>query len=73
MKKMLSKIGTIAAVAFLFMFVALTIADASEYGRRGRSGGGGRYGVSEPAAVVLLGAGLVSLGLYAKRKRGKKK
>ena len=27
--------------------------------------------VAEPAAIVLLGAGLVSLGIYAKRKRKK--
>ena len=30
------------------------------------------YSVAEPAAILLLGAGLVSLGIYAKRKRGKK-
>jgi hypothetical protein len=32
----------------------------------------GTVSVAEPAAILLLGAGLVSLGLYAKRKRGKK-
>jgi hypothetical protein len=32
----------------------------------------GTYSVAEPAAILLLGAGLVSLGIYAKRKRGKK-
>jgi hypothetical protein len=30
------------------------------------------YSVAEPASILLLGAGLVSLGVYAKRKRGKK-
>ncbi len=29
-------------------------------------------GVAEPAAIALLGVGLVSLGIYAKKKRGKK-
>jgi hypothetical protein len=29
-------------------------------------------GVAEPAAIALLGAGLVTLGFYAKKKRGKK-
>jgi len=29
------------------------------------------YSVAEPAAILLLGAGLVTLGIYAKRKRGK--
>ena len=31
------------------------------------------YSVPEPAAIGLLGAGLVSLGIYAKRKQGKKR
>lgn len=30
------------------------------------------YAVPEPAAIILLGAGLVSLGVYAKKKQGKK-
>ncbi|MGZ5467561.1 MAG: PEP-CTERM sorting domain-containing protein, partial [Candidatus Aminicenantales bacterium] len=30
------------------------------------------YSAPEPAAMALLGAGLVSLGLFAKRKLGKK-
>jgi hypothetical protein len=30
------------------------------------------FSVAEPAAILLLGAGLVSLGIYAKRKRDKK-
>ena len=29
-------------------------------------------GVAEPAAIALLGMGLVTLGIYAKKKRGKK-
>lgn len=32
----------------------------------------GVVSVAEPLTIVLLGAGLLSLGLYAKRKRGKK-
>jgi len=38
----------------------------------GTNGTNGTVSVAEPAAILLLGAGLVSLGLYAKRKRGKK-
>jgi hypothetical protein len=38
----------------------------------GSTPGGTTYSVAEPAAIALLGAGLVSLALYAKRKRGKK-
>ncbi len=33
---------------------------------------GTTYSVAEPAAIMLLGAGLVSLALYARRKRAKK-
>ena len=29
--------------------------------------------VAEPAAIALLGAGLISLGIYAKRKNAKKR
>lgn len=32
----------------------------------------GVVSVAEPAAILLLGAGLVSLAVYAKKKRGKK-
>jgi hypothetical protein len=31
------------------------------------------HSVAEPATIVLLGAGLVSLGFYAKKKRGNKR
>jgi len=34
--------------------------------------GNGTVSVAEPVTILLLGVGLVSLGLYAKRKRGKK-
>ncbi|MGZ7065112.1 MAG: PEP-CTERM sorting domain-containing protein, partial [Candidatus Aminicenantales bacterium] len=43
-------------------------------GTTGTAGGTGTSAVSvpEPALLALLGVGLVSLGLYAKKKRGKK-
>ncbi len=31
------------------------------------------YGMPEPAALLVLGAGLVSLGLYARLKRGRQR
>ncbi len=70
----LMKTLSVPVLSTVLLFMALsTIASASDNrpGRR-RPGHGGGYSVAEPAAVVLLGAGLVSLGLYAKRKRSKK-
>jgi hypothetical protein len=40
--------------------------------RKPPGGGGGTYGVAEPASIVLLGGGLAALGIYAKRKKNKK-
>jgi hypothetical protein len=40
--------------------------------RRNPGDGGGTYSVAEPASLALLSLGLVSLGLYAKRKKDKK-
>ena len=56
---------------FLIAWVVTAISFAGD-GPRQRRGGGGSYSVAEPAAIALLGAGLVSLGIYAKRKRNKK-
>jgi hypothetical protein len=39
---------------------------------RGRTRPQPTYSVSEPATVALLGTGLVALGIYAKKKNGKK-
>ena len=61
----------IASLLFVLAAVA-SLAGAAELGpRRGRPGGPIRS-VAEPAGIVLLGAGLVSLGFYAKKKLGKK-
>jgi len=64
------------AGASLLAWVASSAAGASLEGPR-RGGGRNRpgnptYSVAEPASVALLGAGLVVLGLYAKKKNGKK-
>ena len=66
---MLLKLGVTFAVAFILMwvFASVSIARSSDFGPR-PGGNGGRHSVAEPAAIALLGAGLVSLGLYAKRK-----
>ncbi|MCX6569950.1 MAG: hypothetical protein NT006_00750 [Candidatus Aminicenantes bacterium] len=38
-----------------------------------RGAGINGYSLTEPQAIALLGVGLVSLGVYAKRKQGKKR
>jgi len=71
--KKLGRIIRIATISVVLLFIALaTVASAMELGGRRGGRGGGHYSVAEPAAVVLLAGGLISLGLYAKRKRGKK-
>jgi hypothetical protein len=77
----------VALSLILLFFVLSTVASAAElwpgwwkpksgqsHGTTGTTAGNGNgtVSVAEPAAIALLGAGLVSLGLYAKRKRGKK-
>jgi hypothetical protein len=59
---------------FLLMLMVASIANASDFGPKKRGGKRNRppISVAEPAAIGLLGAGLVSLGIYAKKKRGKK-
>lgn len=56
------------------LFLVVSLASAASLGPRRppRHGGGPIRSVAEPATIALLGAGLVSLGIYAKRKRGKK-
>lgn len=80
------KKAKIVALSLILLFIVLsTVASASDlwpgWFKKNRphttvTPGGttvdGAVSVAEPAAIVLLGAGLVSLGLYAKRKRGKK-
>lgn len=65
----LKKLGNL----LLLLLVVASFASASDFGPRRRGPGRGPIrSVAEPTAIVLLGAGLVSLGIYAKRKLGKK-
>lgn len=74
MKKTFGIVGTAMTGAAILFWVASSAAGASNSGPHRYRRGGGRthYSVPEPAAVVLLGAGLVALGIYAKRKNNKK-
>ena len=70
MNKIMKKLMFPMIALFLLFFALSVIAEAGE-NRPDKRRRGGSYNVAEPAAVVLLGAGLVSLGIYAKRKRNK--
>lgn len=68
----MKKLMTVLRVFVLPLAVlSLAVLVSAGPGRR-HGGGGGSYGVPEPASIALLGVGLVSLGLYAKRKKNKK-
>jgi LPXTG-motif cell wall-anchored protein len=69
----MKKLKVLPAVVLVLAFAVTAFAsDAGPWGgRRGRHHGGS-HGVAEPAAIVLLGAGLASLGVYAFKKRNKK-
>ena len=72
MIKTFKKVGTPVGLVFLLLMTVTSIASAADFGPRRRPGHRARYSVAEPAAIALLGAGLISLGFYAKKKRGKK-
>jgi hypothetical protein len=68
MREVLKRLGVPAVL--LLVLSLTTLANA---GPRRRPGHGGPVRtVAEPATLALLGTGLVSLGLYAKRKKAKK-
>ena len=71
MKKIMGILRIPLTTIFVIAWVVTAISFAGD-GPRRRPGGGGNYSVAEPAAITLLGAGLISLGIYAKRKRNKK-
>ena len=63
--------------AFFLLLTIVSFVSASDFGPKSRGGrtrpqGTPPTSVAEPAAIALLGAGLVSLVVYAKKKRGKK-
>jgi len=71
---MVKKAGISLVWIFILLMSVVSSVVATDFGpRRPRNPKPpSPIGVSEPAAIALLGAGLVSLGIYAKKKRGKK-
>jgi hypothetical protein len=83
----MKKAKIVALSLILLFFVLSTVASAAEmwpgwfkrnhtHGSTTTGGttvtGNGTVSVAEPTAILLLGAGLVSLAVYAKKKRSKK-
>ena len=75
MKRGFGIAGTAVTAASLLFLFASSAANASDLGprqNRGRGRGNPTYSVAEPSTIALLGAGLVALGFYAKRKNHKR-
>jgi hypothetical protein len=75
MKKVAGILCASLAGASVLLWSAASAAGASNPGPRDRRGldrSAPDYAVAEPASIALLGVGLVILGVYAKRKNGKK-
>lgn len=75
MKKATGIIGLALAGATLMVSVASAAAGSSHsgpYRHRRRGGPDQTYSVPEPGSLALLGAGLISIGLLAKRTLGKR-
>jgi uncharacterized membrane protein len=72
MKKALNKVGSLITFLFLLLAGISLVASASDFGPRRPEHTGSTRAVVEPAAIALLGAGLVSLAIYANKKRNKK-
>jgi hypothetical protein len=72
MRSVLKKLSVPAV--FLLVLSLATFANAGPRRKPGHGHGGGQppHSVAEPATLALLGAGLVSIGLYAKRKKDQK-
>ena len=73
MKRGFGIVGTAVTGAAMLFWFASSAAGALHTGPQGGRGGGGpTYSVTDPSTIALLGAGLVALGFYAKRKNHKR-
>jgi len=74
MKRGIGIVGTAVTGAAMLFWFASSAAGESHAGLRGnrQAAGGPASSVAQPSTIALLGAGLVALGFYAKRKNHKK-
>ena len=74
MKKATGIRGALMAGASMLVWIASSAAGASAGSRNWRLGGAASPTTTapEPRSIALLGAGLVALSLYAKKKNSKK-
>jgi len=68
---MIESLRKLGVPAVLLLVLSLTAFVQAGPRRGHHHGGGGTHSVAEPASLALLGIGLISLGLYAKRKKDK--
>jgi hypothetical protein len=71
MQKRIGLIGTAVTGAALLLWFASSTAEAPRVAPPGQQGGRPGLAATQPGTFVLLGAGLVALGFYAKRKNHK--
>jgi len=74
MKKATGILGALLAGASMLAWIASSAAGASAGSRNWRLGGAANPTTTapEPRSIALLGAGLVALSLYAKKRNSKK-
>jgi hypothetical protein len=73
MKRGFGIVGSALTGAAMLFWFASSAAGGSSSGLRYRRGGvGPAYSFAEPSKIALLGASLVALGFYAKKKNHKK-
>jgi hypothetical protein len=72
MKALIRKLSVPGVLLLVLSLTTFANAGPHKWHHRHGGGGGPTHSVAEPATLALLGAGLVSLGIYAKRKRNGK-
>jgi hypothetical protein len=72
MKRGFGLLGTAVTSAAMLFWFASAAAGAPQAGPPGQRAKGPAIAATEPSTIALLGAGLIVLGVYAKRKNHKR-